>query len=97
LKLVLAVVRDDDAGRVVDALTQQGFYVTRLASTGGFLRLGNTVLISGIEDEELDPVLKVIGSHTEIHAAPPVSDSGSQASPGRAVVFVLDLQRVVRL
>ena len=97
MKLVLAVVRDDDVGRVVNALTQQGFYVTRLASTGGFLRLGNTVLISGIEDEELDAILKVIGSHTEIHAAPPVSDTGAKASPGRAVVFVLDLQQVVRL
>ena len=97
MRLVLAVVRDDDAGRVVDALTQQGFYVTRLASTGGFLRMGNTVLISGIEDEELDPILKVIESHTEIHAAPPVSDREAKASPGRAVVFVLDLQQVVRL
>jgi uncharacterized protein YaaQ len=97
LKLVLTIVRDDDAGEVVDALTQQGFYVTRLASTGGFLRLGNTVLISGIEDGELDRILKVIESHTEIHAAPPVSDAGPKASSSRAVVFVLDLQQVVRL
>jgi len=97
LKLVLTIVRDDDAGEVIDALTQQGFYVTRLASTGGFLRLGNTVLISGIQDDELEQMLTVIEGHTEIHVAPPVSDSEPKASPSRAVVFVLDLQRVVRL
>lgn len=97
MKLVLTIVRDDDAGEVVDALTEQGYYVTRLASTGGFLRLGNTVLISGIEDDELEPMLRVIESHSEIHAAPPVSDSGPGAQPSRAVVFVLDLQRIVKL
>lgn len=97
MKLVLTIVRDDDAGEVVDALTKQGVYVTRLASTGGFLRLGNTVLISGIQDDTLDQMLKVMESHTQIHAAPPVSDSGPKPSPSRAVVFVLGLQQVVRL
>ena len=97
MKLVLTIVRDDDAREVVDALTQQGFYVTRLASTGGFLRLGNTVLISGIQDAQLDQMLRVIEGHTEIHEAAPDSESRTKAGPSRAVVFVLDLQQVVRL
>ncbi len=38
MKFTLTVVHDDDANKVVDALTEHGFYVARLASTGGFLR-----------------------------------------------------------
>ena len=48
MKLVIAIVQDEDAGRVVSALMDKGFGVTKLATTGGFLRAGNTTLISGV-------------------------------------------------
>ena len=54
MKLIVAIVQDEDAGRVVSALMDKGFGVTKLATTGGFLRAGNTTLISGVEDEKLD-------------------------------------------
>ena len=60
MKLVIAIVQDEDAGRVVSALMDKGFGVTKLATTGGFLRAGNTTLISGVEDEKLDGALAVI-------------------------------------
>jgi len=50
VKLSLAIVGDDDACRVADVLTEYGSYASRLSSTGGFLRMGNTALMSGIED-----------------------------------------------
>ena len=97
MKFTLTVVRDDDANEVVDALTAHGFYVTRLASTGGFLRMGNTMLLSGIEDDQLDQMLKIIQAHAEIHVQPPVSPSSQETQVSRAVVFVLKLEQLAKL
>jgi uncharacterized protein YaaQ len=97
VKLTLTVVRDDDANKVVEALTGHGFYVTRLASTGGFLRMGNTVLLSGVDDERLDEMLKLIHTHSEIHVQPPTGNASQEAQASRAVVFVLGLEQLVRL
>ena len=97
MKLTLTIVRDDDANKIVDTLTEHGFYITRLASTGGFLRMGNTVLVSGIEDGQLDQMLKIIQPHTEIHVQPPTSNLLQETRVGRAVVFVLELERQVQL
>ena len=42
------------------ALVAQGFRVTRLASTGGFLRRGNTTLLVGLEETEIDRAKNVV-------------------------------------
>ena len=97
MKLIVAVVRDDDANEVVDALTEHGFGVTRLASTGGFLRVGNTVLLSGIEDDQVEQMLEVLKAHTEIHVVPPASGMAQETRVRRAVVFILNLEDVVKL
>ena len=60
MKLLLAIVQDPDAGRLQHALTEAGFGVTRLSSTGGFLRRGNTTLLIGIDDEKLDEVTAIV-------------------------------------
>ena len=54
MKLILAIVNNDDSGAVSSALTRGGFSVTKLATTGGFLMAGNTTFISGVEDEKVD-------------------------------------------
>lgn len=54
MKLAVFVVANSKADASVDALVAQGFRVTRLASTGGFLRRGNTTLLVGLEEHELD-------------------------------------------
>ena len=54
MKLAVFVVDDSKADESVDALVAQGFRVTRLASTGGFLRRGNTTLLVGIEEHEVE-------------------------------------------
>ena len=60
MKLGLFVVEDAKADRTVDQLVEQGLRVTRLASTGGFLRRGNTTLLVGAEDEELQRAATLI-------------------------------------
>lgn len=54
MKLLVFVTEYSAADAAVDALVEQGFRVTRLASTGGFLRKGNTTLLVGIEDDAVD-------------------------------------------
>jgi uncharacterized protein YaaQ len=97
MKLTLTVVRNDEVHKVVDALTENGFYVTRLTSTGGFLRMGSTVLLSGVEDDQVDQMMKIIRSHTRIHVHPPSSHLLQETTASRAVVFVLGLERLEKL
>jgi uncharacterized protein YaaQ len=54
MKLLVFVTEHSAADPTVDALVEQGFRVTRLASTGGFLRKGNTTLLVGVEDNAVD-------------------------------------------
>lgn len=62
MKLAVFVVDDSRIDGTVDALVAQGFRVTRLASTGGFLRRGNTTLLVGLEESEIDRAKSVVTS-----------------------------------
>ncbi|MCS7308615.1 MAG: cyclic-di-AMP receptor, partial [Armatimonadetes bacterium] len=60
MKLVIAVVHDRDKNKISDTLLRNGFKFTKVASTGGFLREGNVTLFIGVEDEDLEQVLRLI-------------------------------------
>ena len=111
MKLVIAIVQDEDAGRVVSALMDKGFGVTKLATTGGFLRAGNTTLISGVEDEKLDEALaiieKICKSREQITAsAAPMGSSAAggvyvpdpiRVTVGGATIFVLEVSQFMKV
>ena len=97
MKLTLTVVRHEDVDQVVDALIAQGFYVTRLPSTGGFLRAGNTVLLTGLEDDQLEQMMELIQGHTRLRVQPPASHLLQETRASRAVVFVLGLEDLRKL
>lgn len=61
MKLILAIVDDDDASAVTDALISRGFSATKLASTGGFLLRGNSTFMLGVPDDRVAEALTVIG------------------------------------
>ena len=102
MKLVLAIVSNDDASAVTSALTKNNFYMTRLSTTGGFLRAGNTTLIVGTEDDLVDKCIEVIGSE-EIVPSTASYDIGRYASfpvevqVGGATIFVLDVEQFKKL
>ena len=60
MKMVMAVVQDSDVGRLVEILSQKKFGITRLASTGGFLKRGNTTLMIGVEEQRIEELLDII-------------------------------------
>ena len=83
-KLIIAIIRDNDAVAVTDALIAGSFRVTRIASTGGFLRQGNTTLIVGVEGDKVEAVIETLKA--SCRPAPP---DGSH----RATIFVLNAAR----
>ena len=107
MKLILAIVSNDDSSAVSTALTKGGFSVIRLATTGGFLRAGNTTIIVGCEDEKVDKAIELIGSEskrrTEIVPSTASYDIGRYASfpvevqVGGATIFVMDVEQFIKL
>ncbi len=83
MKLLIAIIRDTDDGTVINQLVTQGYRVTRVASTGGFLRRGNVTLLIGVEAEQVQAVLDLL----QKVCCPP--DAGQH----RATVFVVDAQQ----
>lgn len=94
-KLVIAVIQNEVADAVVDALLEADFRTTRLASTGGFLRRGNTTLMIGAEEDQVNYVLDLIKQSARSGLAP--QETGDGAAAAAATVFVLDLEEYQRL
>ena len=57
MKLIIAIVQDEDASRLIAELMNEGFSATKLATTGGFLRSGNTTLLVGVSEERFSKAL----------------------------------------
>jgi uncharacterized protein YaaQ len=95
MKLIITVVQNKDADEVVDALVSADFRATRFASTGGFLRRGNTTIMIGVQDQQVEQVLDIIREEARSRAAQDESSEDSQAAA--ATVFVLDLEEYQRL
>lgn len=60
MKLVIAIVHDDDSDDLLDILTDKNFGVTKLVTTGGFLKSGNTTLMIGVEEGKTEKVIDII-------------------------------------
>lgn len=80
MKLILTIIRDVDDAKVLDALVTRGYRVTRVASTGGFLRRGNVTLLIGAEAEQVQPLIDLMRET----CSPP------EPNQHRAIVFVVD-------
>ncbi|MGQ9746395.1 MAG: cyclic-di-AMP receptor [Candidatus Caldatribacteriaceae bacterium] len=58
--LFVCVVRDQDAGRLMDSFKERGISFTKLASTGGLLREGNTTFLIGVDEERREEILAIV-------------------------------------
>jgi len=105
MKLVFAIVHDEDGPRVMEELNKNGFSVTKLCSTGGFLKAGNTTLLTGVEEERLEDVMDIIKKKSKsrkqvINSSVAPNGMGGMFIPypvevvvGGATVFVIDVER----
>lgn len=107
MKLILAIISNDDAKACTTSLNKASFHVTRLATTGGFLSAGNTTLIVGCEDKLVDKAIEIIGSESsrrkEAFPSAMIGEMGALASypveveVGGATIFVLDVDQFKKL
>lgn len=108
MKLIIAIVQDDDAPDLVNELTDASYRVTKLATTGGFLKSGNTTLMIGVEKEKVDKVLEIIEDickvRDQIVATPlPTTSTGVyvpfpvEVQVGGATIFVVDVDQFIKI
>ncbi len=88
MKLIVAIIKDRDALNVSDALVENKFRVTRVASTGGFLRHGNVTFLIGVDAEAIDKIFGIIEANC---ASPEHSDEH------KATIFVLPAEDFVQI
>lgn len=109
MKLVFAIVQKEDSQKVIDELNSKSFSVTTLATTGGFLKSGNTTLIVGVEEDKVEQVIDIIKNKSKSRNRAITSSSSSGASAGMyalhpievtvggATIFVMNVERFEKI
>jgi uncharacterized protein YaaQ len=87
-RLIIAILRDADGEDVLQALLEAEFRVTRIASTGGFLRRGNSTLLIGVKKDRVETAIQIIRDRSV-----PTIDPGLK----RATIFVLKVDQFEQL
>lgn len=82
MKMMIVILRDDDSEPVSQALINENFRVTRIASTGGFFRKGSSTLMIGLADERVDTAIELIRQNCSPSIEPGLK---------RATIFVLNV------
>ena len=111
MKLIVAIVQDEDASRLINHLMTEGYRVTKLATTGGFLKAGNTTLLLGVDDSRVDEAISAIESvcksRKQISTASSTMVGGMthgeftafpiEVTVGGATVFVLSVDQFLKI
>ena len=107
MKLITAIVNKEDSKNVCNELLKSKFYVTRLATTGGFLMAGNVTILIGVDEEKVQTVIDIIKehSHSRKQMIPTTTEMSYGYYPsmpvevvvGGATIFVVDIERFERV
>ena len=109
MKLIIAIVQDEDANRLVSQLMNEGLGVTKLATTGGFLRAGNTTLLIGVEEDRFQHDMEILEQVCKSRKQIAPASSSMMGMPssytpypievvvGGATVFVLTVDQFIKL
>jgi len=107
MKMILAVIDKDDAQEVIQHIIKEGFSITNLSTTGGFLRSGNVTILVGVEDEKTQEVISIIKEHSKSRTRQipfmPGNEMGYltsmpvEVAVGGATVFVLNVEQFEKI
>ena len=108
MKLILAIVNNDDSAFASASLTEAGFFVTKLSTTGGFLMVGNTTFLIGTQDEEtqkaIDILKKTCKTRKQINMPTASCGAGlrnmslpTEVPVGGATIFVMDVEHMEKI
>lgn len=90
MKLILAIIQDHIAQDVLNELSENKIRATKLSSTGGFFRKGNTTILIGIEEEKLDRVKEMILNISK-------NKETIDDKTANTVMFVLNMNQLIRM
>lgn len=109
MRLIIAMIQDQDVNKLLGVLTEHGYPATKLASTGGFLRQGNTTLLMGVTDDKVTEVTELIKDtcHSRKQLITPLTSVGRTVNSyitnpvevlvGGATVFVMDVLDFIKV
>lgn len=107
MKLVLIIVNNEDANNVIKVLLKDKFFVTKLASTGGFLKNGNTTLLVGTEDDRVGKLVSLVGevaktkkkklNNENVDEYGMLNSLPFEVNVNGATIFVLDVKESYKL
>ena len=107
MKMILAVIDKDDSPGVMQNLIKNGFQITTLSTTGGFLRAGNVTILVGVDDDKAQEVIEIIKEHSKSRKQQipfmPGNEMGYlssmpvEVSVGGATIFVLNVEQFEKI
>ena len=107
MKMILAVIDKDDSSGVISNLSKEGYSITKLATSGGFLSAGNVTILVGVEDEKTQDVISIIKEHSKSRKRQIPTIVGNETSyltpvpvevmVGGATVFVLNVEHFEKI
>lgn len=108
MKLLISIVQDNDVNLLMDDLVEKEFSVTKLATTGGFLKEGNTTLLMGVEEDKVQDCLDIIEANCKKRKTTTSIINSNLQGPmfqsfpveievGGATVFILDVDQFIKL
>lgn len=109
MKLIITIVQDQDVNKLLGVLTENGYSATKLASSGGFLRQGNTTLLIGVDDEKVTELTSLIedACRSRKQLVSPLASVGRslnnympepiEVTVGGATIFLMDVQQFIKV
>ncbi|MBR4979510.1 MAG: cyclic-di-AMP receptor [Clostridia bacterium] len=105
MKLIMAIMHNDDTQDTIAELNKCGYHSTKVASTGGFLSSGNTTLIIGVEDEKANDVIRIISENGKVRSQyvptniyPSLEVGGTiKVQTGGATIFVINIEQFIQV
>ncbi len=109
MKLVIAIIHNDDVHKLRNTLIENDFRVTKLSTSGGFLRADNATLLIGVEESRLSQLLDhvreicqtrnelVVSPVSEFFTAGPHMGLPLEVTVGGATIFVLDVEQFIKI
>jgi uncharacterized protein YaaQ len=94
LKLIIAIVNDEFSNKVIKVLMKNKVRITKLSSTGGFLKAGNTTLLIGAEDDNIESVVEMIKNECR---STKVKEGNQELTVSGANLFIMDIDQYLKI
>ena len=94
MKLIIAIVNDEFSNKVIKVLMKDKVRITKLSSTGGFLKAGNTTLLIGAEDDNIESVVEMIKNECR---STKVKEGDQELTVSGANLFIMDIDQYLKI